>query len=46
MSAGLDPLWDALATGPSDPDELLDAVLAAMHPQGVDDVTLVGIART
>jgi hypothetical protein len=46
VSGGRDALWDALATGPSDPDELLDDVLASLNPTGGDDVTLVGIART
>jgi hypothetical protein len=29
-----------------DVHELLDPVLGALHPQGLDDVTLVGIARS
>jgi two-component system, chemotaxis family, sensor kinase Cph1 len=46
LTDGLDELRDAVAAGPADPDGLIEAVLRAMHPQGIDDVTLVGIART
>jgi serine phosphatase RsbU (regulator of sigma subunit) len=46
LTDGLDALREAVALAPTDPHELLDAVLEAMHPQGLDDVTLVGIART
>jgi serine phosphatase RsbU (regulator of sigma subunit) len=45
LTDGLDTLRDVVAAGPADPDALLDAVLEALHPQGIDDVTLVGIAR-
>jgi light-regulated signal transduction histidine kinase (bacteriophytochrome) len=45
LSDGLEALRDAVAAAPVDPHQLLDAVLEAMHPQGSDDVTLVGIAR-
>ena len=38
-------LQEAVASGPVDPAELLDAVLASLNPTGADDVTLVGIAR-
>lgn len=46
LGDGLESLRDAVATGPADPDELIEAVLAALHPRGSDDVTLVGIACT
>ena len=35
-----------VANGPVDPEGLLDAVLGSLNPNGTDDVTLVGIART
>ena len=37
---------EAVAAGPNDPQELLDAVLTTLNPTGADDVTLVGIAST
>jgi serine phosphatase RsbU (regulator of sigma subunit)/GAF domain-containing protein len=46
LTDGLDSLRHAVAAGPADPQQLIDAVLEAMHPQGIDDVTVVGIART
>jgi serine phosphatase RsbU (regulator of sigma subunit)/GAF domain-containing protein len=41
----LDALCAAAAAG-SEPDALLDAVLAALDPPDTDDVTLVGLGRT
>jgi light-regulated signal transduction histidine kinase (bacteriophytochrome) len=46
LAAQLEGLRSAVADGPADPQALLDAVLATLNPQGIDDVTLVGIART
>ena len=46
MAAGLEKLRAAAGSGPTGPQALLDAVLAAMDPPTTDDVTLLGIART
>jgi serine phosphatase RsbU (regulator of sigma subunit) len=46
LTDGLDSLRDAVTAGPTDPQQLIDAVLEALQPQGIDDITLVGIART
>ena len=48
---GDERLWDILADGPTDPEELIDAVLDAVdqHSRGqiqYDDVTLVAVARS
>jgi light-regulated signal transduction histidine kinase (bacteriophytochrome) len=46
LAERLEALRGVVATGSADPQELLDGVLGALNPQGADDVTLVGIART
>ena len=46
LAQSLEELRDLVANGPVDPHELLDAVLGSLIPNGTDDVTLVGIART
>ena len=46
LAQSLEELRDLVANGPVDPHELLDAVLGSLTPNGTDDVTLVGIART
>ncbi|RBY88081.1 histidine kinase [Blastococcus sp. TBT05-19] len=46
LAAGLDALRDAVGAGPAEPQQLLDAVLAALNPPSTDDVTLLGVART
>ncbi|MCA0146786.1 SpoIIE family protein phosphatase [Blastococcus sp. LR1] len=46
LAAGLDALREAVGTGPTAPEQLLDAVLGALNPPSTDDVTLLGIART
>lgn len=45
LNDGLDLLRATVAGGPTDPHQLLDVVLEAMHPQAVDDVTVVGLTR-
>jgi two-component system, chemotaxis family, sensor kinase Cph1 len=46
LAAGLEELRAAVASGPTEPAPLLDAVLEALNPPRTDDVTLLGIART
>ncbi len=46
MAAGLERLRAAAASGPIEPEALLDTVLTTMDPPAGDDVTLLGIART
>jgi chemotaxis family two-component system sensor kinase Cph1 len=46
LAAGLDALREAVDRGPTEPEQLLDAVLGALNPPSTDDVTLLGLART
>jgi serine phosphatase RsbU (regulator of sigma subunit) len=46
LGKGLDDLRTTVASGPVEPQALLDAVLAALNPPSTDDVTLLCIART
>ena len=46
LAAGLEALREVVRLAPAEPQALLDAVLTAIDPPDIDDVTLVGIARS
>src|SRR4051812_26880547 len=46
LAAGLDELRTTVASGPVEPQALLDAVLGGLNPPRTDDVTLLCLART
>jgi serine phosphatase RsbU (regulator of sigma subunit) len=46
LQRGLDALREAVAGAPADPEPLLDAVLGALAPPDLDDVTVLALART
>ncbi len=46
LAAGLDRLRSVVAAAASEPERLLDDVLAGLDPPDTDDVTLLAVART